>query len=168
MNFKRSGYFFFFNYFHSLAASQPPAAVLLVVLTLPVPLQPAFSLPPPLLTPLCFLIFSLKGSCRSNLLFPETGVKGWGITALPPQCYKSRATEGEGREGGRGTGDARLASVRECRKAGYHGALWLGDFTAAPCEGGGGVENAHRWRGKEKQHSKKAAARQRGCPLISW
>lgn len=71
--------------------------------------------PPP-----CFLIFSLKGSCRSNLLFPETGVKGWGITALPPQCYKSLAMkrgeaeedeeEGEaGREGeAQGTRDSQV------------------------------------------------------------
>lgn len=30
--------------------------------------------------------------------------------------------------------DKTQATVWECHKAGYHGALWLGDFTAAPWE----------------------------------
>lgn len=64
-----------------------------------------------------------------------------------------RGEGGQGaRQGGRGTGDTRLASVHEGREVGYHGALWLGDFTASPSEGGfimhtGGGEG--KQRGKE-------------------
>lgn len=32
------------------------------------------------------------------------------------------------------SGDKRLETVWECRKAGYHGALWVGDFTVVPRE----------------------------------
>lgn len=41
--------------------------------------------------------------------------------------------------------DNRLETVWECRKAGYHGALWLGDFTDVPWEY---LKNAHKQREK--------------------
>lgn len=87
-------------------------------------------------------------------------MRGWGIAALPPQCRKAGRSEG----GGGGTGDKRLASVWECRKAGYHGALWLGDFTAVPCEAfkmhkSGGEENNN----SQKKASKHAVRQNGGC-----
>lgn len=114
--------------------------------------------------PACFLIFSLKGSCRSNLLFPETGVKGWGITALPPQCYKSLALEGGRGRGGRG----REGEAQGTRDSQVYGSVVKPD-TMELCGWGislqlpaRGVYNAHRRRGRRttrprRQRGNKAA-----------
>lgn len=78
-----------------------------------------------------FLIFSLKGSCRST------------PCSLRPEWEAREYRESQG--GGMSPWEQRLESEWECRKAGYHGALWLGDFTAVPWER---LQNAHKQREK--------------------
>lgn len=83
----------------------------------------------PCLRPVFLLIFFLKHSCRSTPC-SLIGVRRQGIAAFPPQCRKARWSEG----GGMSPRDKTQETVWECHKAGYHGALWLGDFSAAPWE----------------------------------